>query len=260
MPQRFAAKSSNPHARSGSASKSNSISVPTPLLALGVVVLVALGLIVGVVAQGTPGAPGSGSVSHGVGDIDYSAAFVGYPTGWPAPITPTVAGVPVPEPLATMQKFVQAAAWGTGSGVVAESAVTANLALKSNELGDPTAGWWTIGDILAQINSNNDVVYMKCAVAGGPSPIAAPNQPFSLQAQVASYGPNNCPGGASDIACPTIGGTTYTSKGVFFEPGGLGLTYTMTPNYANNGAIISWSIQFFDAIVGSMVRVCTKNP
>ena len=260
MPQRFAAKSSNSHARASSASKSNSISIPTSSLALGVVVLVALGLIVGVVAQGTGGAPGSGSVSHSVGEIDYSQAFTGWPAGWPAPITPTVAGVPVPEPLATMQKFVQAAAWGTGSGVVAESAVTANLATNSNHLGDPTAGWWTIGDILAQINSNNDVVYMKCPIAGGPSPIAAPNQPFSLQEQVANYTAVNCPNGASDIACPTIGTTTYTSKGVFFEPGGLGLTYTMTPNYANNGTIISWSIQFFDAMVGNMVNVCTKNP
>jgi hypothetical protein len=260
MPQRFASKSSNSSSHSNTTSKSNSIVVSPPLLALGVVALVALGLIVGVTAQGTGGTPGSGSVSHSVGEIDYSQAFSGWPAGWPAPITPTVAGVPVPEPLATMQKFVQAAAWGTGSGVVAESAVTANLALKSNELGDPVAGWWTIGDILAQINSTNDVVYVKCPVAGGPAPIAAPNQPFSLQSQVASYTASNCPNGASDIACPTINGTTYTSKGIFFEPGGLGLSYTMTPNYAANGTIISWSIQFFDAIVGSMVNVCTKNP
>lgn len=255
MPGRFAAKhskqSQSSHAQTPA--RDQSISIPLPLVAVGVVGLVLLGLIVGVSAQGAT--PGAGAVSHPVGQIDFTQAFSGWPTGWPAPITPTVAGVPVPEPLATMQKFVQAAAWGTGSGVVAESAVTANtanVALNANHLET-----WTLAQVLAAAGSN-DTIYMKCPIAGGPTQVAAPGQPFSLQSHISNYSANNCPNGPSQIACPTIGGTTYTSKGIFFEPSGLGLTYSLIPNYASNGSIIGWDIVFFEGHVGYMVNACTK--
>lgn len=256
MPGRFSEKkhSSQQSTTSRASPSTSAISIPTHLVVVAVVGLVALGLIVGVSAQ-AGSTPGSGAVSHPVGEIDFTQAFSGWPSGWPAPITPTVAGVPVPEPLATMQKFVQAAAWGTGSGVVAESAVTANtanLALNSNHLET-----WTRDQIIAAA-AGNDVIYMKCPIAGGPLPVAAPGQPFDLQSQVSTYSAANCPNGANQIACPTIGGITYTSKGYYFEPNGLGLTYTLTPVYAS-GTIINYDISFFAGHVGNMVNVCTKN-
>jgi hypothetical protein len=258
MPGRFSEKkhSSQQSTNSRASPSTSAISIPMHLVVVAVVGLVALGLIVGVSAQ-AGSTPGAGIVSHPVGEIDFTQAFSGWPTGWPAPITPTVAGVPVPEPLATMQKFVQAAAWGTGSGVVAESAVTSNYATSSGDSAHLENN--TLAQVIAAA-SGNDTIYMKCPIAAGPAAIAAPGQSGSMQAQVSNITANNCPGGASDIACPTIGGIAYTSKGVYFEPGGLGLSYTLTPNYGNNGTIISWAIQFFDAVAGSMVRICTKNP
>ncbi|QQR92333.1 MAG: hypothetical protein IPJ89_04220 [Candidatus Iainarchaeum archaeon] len=256
MSGRFAAKNhSKQDATSTQTPAMPSVSIPTHLLVVAIAGLVVLGLIVGVSAQ-AGSTPGSGTVSHRVGDIDFTQAFSGYPSGRPAPITPTVAGVPVPEPLATMQKFVQAAAWGTGSGVVAESAVTANtanVALNANHLET-----WTLAQVLAAAGGN-DTIYMRCPVAGGPIATAAPGQPFSLQDLMNNYSAANCPNGASDIACPTIGGTAYTSKGVYFEPGGLGMSYVLSPVYAGNGSIINYNITFFSAYVGSIVNVCTKN-
>lgn len=256
MSGRFAAKNhSNRNSISSTQTPaSHAISIPTHLVVVAVVGLVALGLIVGVSAQ-AGSTPGAGAVSHPVGEIDFTQAFSGWPSGWPAPITPTVAGVPVPEPLATMQKFVQAAAWGTGSGVVAESAVTANtaiMALDSQQLEDNT-----LAEVIAAA-AGNDAIYMKCPIAQGPVSLAAPTGFQSLNDYITQTNSASCASGTSN-ACPTIGGIPYTSKGTYYEPGGLGLTYTLSPNYASNGSIISYDISFFGAHVGSLVRVCTKN-
>ncbi len=243
MPARFAHQ---PKIYSNvSASKPSSMHSP---LLVGALVLAAV-IFVGIVVAQTPG-----PVSHLLSELVFTE-LNSNTQGIPAPVSPTVgsSGPAVTGLHAIWNQAVQWAAWpGGGNGLFVEHAQTAGLATDSGHLEA-----LTLAEVLA-LAGGNDTIYMECPIAGGPVAVAG-SGPFSLNGQFSTITAANCPGGPSDLACPTIGGTLYTGQGDFFVPSGLGMAYTLTPNYSGT-AIIGYNISFFEGYVGSMKRACTKNP